>query len=254
MKRAAVIIIPILFILSAGTTAYLLVKEEEKPQPIVSVKTAPSPKPTAYDLSPSPSASESSAILTPTPTVAGKTQGVSNQIPICQALSASPNSGTAPLTVHFVASAQDLDGSIKKFEFNYGDGKSQTIEKNIGSKGSLEIDHTYTSGGSFTATLKVQDNTNAWSNPVESCQQIITVEDNSSSALSKNSTQIGGPSVLGSAVLATTSAATPTKNPQATATATAILPNIPTAGGFLPTILVGLGGMLIIFLGLVLAV
>ncbi|MCC2656721.1 MAG: hypothetical protein K0Q76_1829 [Panacagrimonas sp.] len=65
------------------------------------------------------------------------------------AFSANPVSGTAPLNVNFDAgNSGDIDGTIQRYAWNFGDG---------GSASGLTAAHTYTSAGSFTATLTVTD-------------------------------------------------------------------------------------------------
>ncbi|MFC2083201.1 PKD domain-containing protein [Candidatus Bipolaricaulota bacterium] len=65
------------------------------------------------------------------------------------ALTASPPSGQAPLTVNFGGTlSEDPDGDIEKFEWDFGDGTSGSGEN---------VTHTYTAGGTFTAVLRVTD-------------------------------------------------------------------------------------------------
>jgi PKD repeat protein len=74
----------------------------------------------------------------------------SGQPPVAQ-LSATPTSGTVPLTVAFsAAGSSDPDGSIVSYEWAFGDGTSAT---------GPTASHTYTSAGSYAATLTVTDNT-----------------------------------------------------------------------------------------------
>ena len=75
--------------------------------------------------------------------------GPANQPPLAVA-SASPTSGTAPLTVAFNGSgSSDPDGTIASHAWSFGDGGSST---------SAAPSHTYASAGTFTATLTVTDN------------------------------------------------------------------------------------------------
>lgn len=72
-----------------------------------------------------------------------------NDAPIVN-ISASPQSGIAPLNVAFDASGSyDIDGSITDYSWDFGDG--------TGGTGSL-INHEYVQNGSFTAVLTVTDN------------------------------------------------------------------------------------------------
>jgi PKD repeat protein len=71
------------------------------------------------------------------------------QVPVAVA-SASPESGTAPLTVSFTGdSSYDPDGTVVGYEWDFGDGT-----------GSSEANpaHTYSQAGAYTATLTVTDN------------------------------------------------------------------------------------------------
>lgn len=69
--------------------------------------------------------------------------------------SASSVSGPAPLAVSFEGSGStDPDGNIASYNWDFGDGTSQT-----GSN--PDVSHTYTSAGTFTATLTVTDNMGA---------------------------------------------------------------------------------------------
>jgi len=76
---------------------------------------------------------------------------------------ATPTSGTAPLTVNFDASAStDSDGSIASYSWNFGDG---------GSGSGVTTSHTYTSDGTYTVTLTVTDDDGA----SDTATQTITV-------------------------------------------------------------------------------
>jgi len=72
-----------------------------------------------------------------------------NQAPTAS-FTATPLSGSQPLTVHFDASASsDPDGSIASFSWSFGDGQTGTGQK---------PDHVYATAGTFTVTLTVTDN------------------------------------------------------------------------------------------------
>lgn len=72
-----------------------------------------------------------------------------NQLPTA-IVTATPTSGTAPLTVAFSsAGSNDPDGSIASYAWTFGNGATSTAA-NPG--------YTYTSAGTFTATLTVTDN------------------------------------------------------------------------------------------------
>ena len=64
-------------------------------------------------------------------------------------LSATPTSGTVPLTVAFsAAGSADPDGSIVGYAWTFGDGSSAS---------GASVSHTYQSAGSFSASLRVTD-------------------------------------------------------------------------------------------------
>jgi PKD repeat protein len=76
----------------------------------------------------------------------------SNQPPVARA-TATPGSGTAPLTVAFDGRASsDPDGSIASYAWTFGDG---------GSAAGATTSHTYQSAGTYSARLTVTDNQGA---------------------------------------------------------------------------------------------
>ena len=178
-------------------------------------------------------------VNTPTPT---PTTG-QNPPPVCEALSISPSSGTAPLTVEFIGTGSD-NTAVTRFEFTYGDGEVQTIEKDVATRGSVEVSHTYTKVGTFTATLKVHDQKGLWSSSSDACSKTITTSGSEPTVTpTPTGTQVGG--------LSPTNTPIPTK--VSTASATPAAPDVPVAGGIVPTIGVALGGLAIIVLGILLA-
>jgi len=64
-------------------------------------------------------------------------------------VSANPVSGVAPLTVSFSSSAEDADGAIAAYSWNFGDGAGSSTQQNPS--------YTYTTAGTFTATCTVSD-------------------------------------------------------------------------------------------------
>jgi PKD repeat protein len=77
------------------------------------------------------------------------TLAASGQAPVA-VISATPVSGTVPLTVNFsAAGSTDADGSIVSYAWSFGDGSSAS---------GVTASHVYNSAGSFTATLTVTDN------------------------------------------------------------------------------------------------
>jgi len=76
---------------------------------------------------------------------------------------ASALSGTAPLTVNFSGIlSSDEDGTIKKYEWDFGDGGSAVGEG---------VSHTFSAAGSFSVVLRVTDDDGA----TDTASQMITV-------------------------------------------------------------------------------
>jgi PKD repeat protein len=74
-------------------------------------------------------------------------------VPPVANVSATPTSGTTPLTVQFTGSgSSDSDGTIASYAWTFGDGGTATTANPA---------HTYTTAGTFTATLTVTDNRGA---------------------------------------------------------------------------------------------
>lgn len=210
--------------------------------PTPRVSRTPTPR---VSRTPTPTITPGGPTLTPTPT----TTTTTNQNPICVGLSASPTSGTAPLTVHFIGTGEDSDGPVKKFEFDWGDGKTQTIEKDVGSRGTVEIDHTYTLSGTFISTLRIQDNNGAWSSPSDDCS--ASIEPSGGPTVSPRPTST--PTLLAKGGTGPTPTVTKIPTVKASPQPTAVEPDVPVSGGIMPTMLVGFTGLLIIGLGLLFA-
>lgn len=82
-------------------------------------------------------------------TISGSAPAVAVQPPVAIA-SATPTSGTAPLTVSFSsAGSYDPDGSAITYSWNFGDGSAVSTEANPS--------HVYSAAGDYTATLTVTD-------------------------------------------------------------------------------------------------
>lgn len=121
------------------------------------------------------------AANTPTPTLAAGVPTptpvqTNNTVPVCAGLSASTTSGVgSPLPVVFSCSGVDTDGYINAAYFDFGDGMTDTIEKNVGSPGVITTTHTYTTIGTLGASCKVRDNNQVWSQVPAVCKTIITI-------------------------------------------------------------------------------
>lgn len=75
-----------------------------------------------------------------------------NQSPVAKA-TATPTSGTAPLTVAFSSlGSSDSDGTIVSTSWNFGDGSASSA---------ANPSHVYTAAGTYSATLTVTDNAGA---------------------------------------------------------------------------------------------
>lgn len=80
---------------------------------------------------------------------------VTNVAPVALTTGTTPTSGTAPLTVSFVGSSSyDPDGAIASYVWNFGDGTSSTLSN---------VSHTYSTAGTYNASLTVTDNSGAQS-------------------------------------------------------------------------------------------
>jgi PKD repeat protein len=86
--------------------------------------------------------------------------------PPTASVSSNVTSGAAPLTVNFIGSANDNDGSFS-LSWDFGDGSPPVTD-------SLNPTHTYTSAGTYSATLTVTDDRGA---VVTSTPQVITVSE-----------------------------------------------------------------------------
>jgi hypothetical protein len=75
-----------------------------------------------------------------------------NQPPVA-ALNPQPSSGAAPLAVTLNANGSTDDGTIVKYEFDFGEGGGYQDNG-----GASSIAHTYSNTGSFTAQVRVTDN------------------------------------------------------------------------------------------------
>ncbi len=124
--------------------------------------TSTTPSPTGTSINPSPTGSTTTIPTATTAPVATPTTAVVNISPICIDLAASTSSGSAPLAVNFTANGRDNDGTLTKATFNFGNGTQQDITAGLGAaSGSAVVSHTYTNGGTFTATSVFTDNRGA---------------------------------------------------------------------------------------------
>ena len=73
---------------------------------------------------------------------------VENVAPTVSA-TANPTAGVAPLTVSFTSLANDTDGSVANYSWNFGDGTAMSTE--------ISPSHTYEYAGVYSATVTVTD-------------------------------------------------------------------------------------------------
>lgn len=72
-----------------------------------------------------------------------------------EAFSASPSSGSAPLSVMFTGAGLDAPGSSASYVVDFGDGSSGEASAN---GANYTVSHTYQSNGTFNATLYLEQN------------------------------------------------------------------------------------------------
>ncbi|MCR4263205.1 MAG: PKD domain-containing protein [Candidatus Roizmanbacteria bacterium] len=169
----------------------------------------------------------------------------------CLELVATPLEGNVPLSVSFSGVAQELTNEEVSFTFDFGDETSQTVDAAVATTDGIvsqDITHTYTDPGEFTAVLTVQSVSGTVTS--ESCTLDIAA-----GGLAEE--PIGGPSESTSvAQLLPTDTPVPSPTRSLTRTPTPTpddseevpVPDVPEAGGFLPTALAALGGLAIILL------
>lgn len=118
--------------------------------------------------------------LTPTiaatPTVAAT--GSADQAPVCSALDTDKvPTGDAPFALTFTANGTDVDGTISKVTFNFGDGQVSDVTTGGGigtATANTAISHTYSTAGTFTASALLTDNNSGVSDSA-SCTKTVTV-------------------------------------------------------------------------------
>ncbi len=122
---------------------------------------SPTPTPT-----PAPTASP-----TPAPTATPNAQA-----PTCQSLTLSgAATGTAPYSLTFTATGTSSASTISKVTFNFGDSAVQDVPQSGGpSSVSVQVSHTYNSGGTFVASSSLTDALGNVSSTT-TCTQTITV-------------------------------------------------------------------------------
>ena len=122
----------------------------------------PTPTPTPTPAQPTPTSTPTST-PTPTPTP------TPTQTSSCDSLVvASGNNNTVPANVTLRARGTDSAGSISRYRFYFGDGRTEEST-------SAEITHRYESSGSFTARADVLDSRGAWKSS-NACETNVSVQ------------------------------------------------------------------------------
>lgn len=234
--------------ISLGVVTFLTSQKLKNAAPVA--PTVPQAQPQAVTLActktltivfPSPTATPT-ATPTNTPTATPTPTSAPNTLPECTGLSVVPSSGNPPLSVTLTCSGIDRDGDITAAEFTFGDGNTKTVEKNVGSPGSLSTTYSYGSEGSFGASCRVRDNNVAWASS-DACKKSVTVE-SKTQTYRPPGTRTYVPINTPTPTLAPGETPPPTPTPQPT-------PKVPVAGsgpGVLGATTIA-GGFLFLFLG-----
>src|SRR5699024_8620958 len=93
--------------------------------------------------------------------------------------SATPTSGSAPLETQFFANATGGDAPLS-YKWTFGDGSAESTDQ--------DPTHTYTTPGSYTATLLVSDS----NGDTDTDTVAITVEEDNALAISASATPTSG--------------------------------------------------------------
>jgi PKD repeat protein len=80
--------------------------------------------------------------------LSGPVEGEPDNIPPTASASATPINGSVPLTVSFTGFGTDIDGKLVSYSWDFGDGSTSSQQS---------PSHTYSSAGSYTASLTVTD-------------------------------------------------------------------------------------------------
>ncbi|MDQ5901090.1 MAG: hypothetical protein QG600_668 [Patescibacteria group bacterium] len=164
-------------VLSTTSPAAIQIGGESEPSPTVTEE------PTPTDVTPT---------VTLTPTVSPTATTTANVVPVCTSFTPSVASGSAPLAVTFTTIGNDTDGTIDKISYNFGDGTVTDITEGLAAANiENQTTHTYTSGGTFSASAVLTDD-----------------DEDTSTITCSTSIIVAGPSATPSATM--TATATPT--------------------------------------------
>lgn len=244
-----------------GYFTWQRLQELQQPAPLPPVAQEQTPRPEG------PSA-ELSFSLAGSPTPGLATEQTTQTLPTCLSLTASPRDGTVPLTVLFTGQAVEKSATVLLFHFDFGDDTSQTVERLVTAPDGTEtqtINHTYTEPGNYTASLIVENDNGTKSTACTAKLQIGGLAQSgegattpvtgtpTTSLLAQAPTKTPIPTKVASPTPTKISTPTPTKKPTPTSTfQEPFAPDVPKAGGFLPTVLAAVAGLAIIALPLLL--
>jgi len=138
----------------------------------------------------SPQSSESAQNMNTLIASAANNTNNSSEIPACSSLGLDvAASGIAPYTINFTASGTDIDGTIEKVAFDFGDGGYEDITSGGGiSTDTIDItlSHTYDSPGEYVAGVILTDDTGNTSD-TNTCTTAITITDEFGNTTADNS-------------------------------------------------------------------
>ena len=133
---------------------------------------APTPKPTPVPTPVKTATPTPTPIKTPTPTPTPKVTPKPTPTPAatlaCTELTGNIKTGTMPLTVAYTGTGAATGQTLTKYNFDYGDHA-------VSSGSSRTANHTYTTAGTFTATLTVTGSLGSTTPIVAPCTYTITV-------------------------------------------------------------------------------
>jgi PKD repeat protein len=189
----------------------------------------------------------------------------------CLDLAAEPSSGTPPVTVTFTGIAQNNTPNSLFFVFNTGRANTtKSIESKPTADG-IQFEsyvYTYNQPGNYTATLTIKSEDQEYTS--QDCEVSLAIGSSTTAKTTVNPTNaVGGPTTTTPAKLAqagtvtpTIVRTTPTKIPSSKLSPTTKinktptpvnnvpLPDVPKAGGLLPTLVAGLGGLAVVLLAI----
>jgi len=164
--------------------------------------------------------------------------------PSCVNMTATPPQGTVPATITFTVQTQGVQGKGLVFAFDFGDEKTQSVERLITNPKGTEVQnmsHTYTEPGMYQVTVAVSYSDNGGSSY---CEGQVAISGIANEEAASESAQT----------------LTPTTAPKQTAIAypttaeneSIPVPNVPVAGGLVPTAAAAVGGIVILLLAFIL--